>query len=57
MFPLNTKWYGKIKSGEKTCEIRAASKHWLTRIKGASEAVLTLGHLIIDITSNSFVGG
>ena len=46
VFPMKKEWYNQIKDGVKHYELRAASKHWLPRIKGAYWAVFTLGHLI-----------
>lgn len=42
-FPTKGHWYDQIKAGTKKCELRAASRHWLTRIGGASSAIFTRG--------------
>ena len=42
-FPMKAKWYDAIKNGTKTCELRAASNHWLTRVEGATHCSFTLG--------------
>lgn len=46
-FPMKAKWYDAIKNGEKKCELRAASQHWLTRVNGASHCSFTFGALTI----------
>ena len=42
---MKEKWFRAIKDGEKHCEIRAATMHWMSRIDGATHCSFSLGFL------------